>query len=345
MRFRILFVSLLIMSGCQKEKIVFSDHASDTFYVENKGSSMRVLTEGNTASKVFILVLHGGPGIGAYVYNTDFISRNLENRYAMVYWDQRNSGASQGASNGSKLTFDQIIDDLDKVIRVIKVRYGSDIDLFLLSHSFGGLIASGFLTKDDNQDIFKGYINVDGSHNYPLNDTLTREMLLRSGIQEVANNRHTKEWNEIIEYCNSHTGNFTLAESRKLEKYASQAENYFEAVTKVRYFPIFIGTSITENFPLTSILVNLLYSQSSDLNSEISKKEFSSLLGKIAIPSLILFGKYDFVCPPELGLDFYDHISSPEKKIVISPVSGHNLIFQDREFFIREVTDFVEKFR
>jgi len=178
-----------------------------------------------------------------------------------------------------------------------------------------------------------------------LNDTLTREMLLRSGIQEVANNRHTKEWNEIIEYCNSHTGNFTLAESRKLEKYASQAENYFEAVTKVRYFPIFIGTSITENFPLTSILVNLLYSQSSDLNSEISKKEFSSLLGKIAIPSLILFGKYDFVCPPELGLDFYDHISSPEKKIVISPVSGHNLIFQDREFFIREVTDFVEKFR
>jgi len=306
---------------------------------------MRVLVEGNTAARVFILLIHGGPGASAYVYNTEYITENIEDKYAMVYWDQRNSGASQGTCNGSNLTFDQIIDDVGRVIQVLKKRYGNDIVLFLLSHSFGGLVASGFLTKGDNQNLFKGYINVDGSHNYPLNDTLTRNMLLTIGNQEVANNRHVDDWNKIIDYCNIHTGNFTLYQSHKLEKYASQAEDYIEAVNKINYFPIVLRNTISGRYPITSMLVNLLYSEDSDLNTEISVKEFSSSLNKITIPTLVLFGKYDFVCPPELGLDFYTRISSLEKEMVISPVSGHNLIYQDKELFSREVIDFVEKFR
>jgi pimeloyl-ACP methyl ester carboxylesterase len=345
LKLKILFVSMVLLACCQKEDISFSEHSSDTFFVENKGSSMRVLVEGNTAGKVFILLIHGGPGASAYVYNTNYVSENLEDKYAMVYWDQRNSGASQGTCNGSNLTFDQIVDDLAKVIQVIKIRYGNDIDLFLLSHSFGGLVASGFLTKGNNQNLFKGYINVDGSHNYPLNDTLTRDMLLTVGSQEVANNHHVDDWNKIIDYCNSHAGNFTLYQSHKLEKYASQAEDYIEAVNQIKYFPIVLRNSISGSYPITSMLVNFLYSENSDLNKEISIKEFSSSLKRITIPSLVLFGKYDFVCPPELGLDFYTRISSQEKKMVISPVSGHNLIYQDRELFSREVTDFVEKFR
>ena len=345
MKLKIIFISLLILAGCQKEDPSSSEHGSDTFYVENNGSSMRVLTEGNIAGKVFILLIHGGPGASAYIYNTDYISENLEDKYAMVYWDQRNSGASQGNCNGKNLTFDQILDDFTKVIQVLKKRYGNDIEIFLLSHSFGGLIATGFLTTGNNQNLFKGYINVDGSHNYPLNDTLTRNMLLTIGKQEVMNNLHTDDWNTIIDYCNSHAGNFTQHESLKLEKFASQAEDYIEAVKHVKYFPIILGTSISGRYPITSVLVNLLYSENSDLNKEISTKEFSSSLGKITIPSLVLFGKYDFVCPPELGLDFYTRISSREKKMVISPVSGHNLIYQDKELFSREVTDFIEKLR
>ena len=345
MKLKILLASMVLLICCRKEDNIFSEHSSDTFFVENKGSSMRVLVEGNTAGKVFILLIHGGPGASAYVYNTDYISHNLEDKYAMVYWDQRNSGASQGNCNGSDLTFEQIVDDLAKVIQVLKIRYGNDIDLFLLSHSFGGLVASGFLTKGNNQNLFKGYINVDGSHNYPLNDTLTRNMLLTIGNQELANNHHVDDWNEIIDYCNFHTGNFTFHESHKLEKYASQAEDYIESVKQIKYFPIILGSSISGRYPITSMLVNLLYSENSDINKEISKLEFSSSLSRITIPVLVLFGKYDFVCPPELGLDFYARISSPEKKMVISPVSGHNLIYQDSELFTGEVTAFVEKFR
>src|SRR5664279_1657480 len=189
---KLLLILLISLLGCQKEKITISGATSEVFFVENAGASMRVLVHGNTASNVYILVIHGGPGLGSYFYDTKYISQNLGDKYAMVYWDQRNAGASQGSSNGGNLNLSQMVDDLKKVIQVLKYRYGSNMSLFLLGHSFGGLIAADFLTQPGNQNMIKGFINVDGSHNYPLNDTLTRQMLLSYGQKQVSINRNTK---------------------------------------------------------------------------------------------------------------------------------------------------------
>jgi pimeloyl-ACP methyl ester carboxylesterase len=345
MRLTFYLVILLIFTSCQKVEITSSRKVSEAFYVENAGASMRVLVEGNTAGNTFILVIHGGPGAGSYIYNTDYISDHLENNFAMVYWDQRNSGASQGNSNGKNLNLNQMVDDLKKVIEVLKFRYGQDMSLFLLGHSFGGLIAADFLTRPGSQDMIKGLINVDGSHNYPLNDTLSREMLLSMGKYQISKNRNEEKWEKIISYCDEHTGNFTLEESQQIEKYASNAEGYIDSVNKIHLPAAIIKNSISDKSPLTSILVNLLYSEDSDFNLELSKSQFTTKLGSIAVPVLVLWGKYDFVCPQPLGEDFYNHISSAEKSFVISPVSGHNLMLQDGKLFCDEVNSFVLKYR
>jgi len=50
-----------------------------------------------------------------------------------------------------------------------------------MGHSFGGFsLPISNLTR--LSELIKGFIDVDGSHNYPLNDTLTREALLKEGI-------------------------------------------------------------------------------------------------------------------------------------------------------------------
>lgn len=43
--------------------------------------------------------------------------------------------------------------------------------------------------------------------------------------------------------------------------------------------------------------------------------------------------------------DRFNRISSTEKKIVISPVSGHNIMFQDEVLFCREINEFIELHR
>jgi pimeloyl-ACP methyl ester carboxylesterase len=345
MRVMSIFIVFLIFSGCQKEKISFSENVSEVFYVENAGASMRVLVDGNTLSNTYILIIHGGPGAGAYLYDTKYIKQNLGNKYAMVYWDQRNAGASQGTSNGGNLHLDQMVDDLKKVIQVLRFRYGQNIGIFLVGHSFGGMIAADFVTKPDLQSMIKGLINVDGSHNYPLNDTLTREMLLSTGQSEVSLNRNTENWDPIISYCKAHKGNFSFEESQQLESYGVKAEKYMDSVVTYSILYEVLKYAISNDYPVTAMASNLIFSEDSNFNNEIAVTAFSNSLSNVTIPVLLLWGKYDFVCPPSLGKDFFDRIRSTDKKMVISPISGHNMIFQDKKLFCDEVNLFVSKYR
>lgn len=339
------FSLLLILSGCQKENITISGKASEVFYVENAGASMRVLVQGNTASNTYVLVIHGGPGVSSYFYDTKYISKSLGDKFAMVYWDQRNAGASQGTSNGEGLNLDQMVDDLRKVIQVLKFRYGNDMSLFLLGHSYGGLIAADFITRPGYQNMIKGLIDLDGSHNYPLNDTLTRQMLLSEGNYQTSQNRNVDKWKPIIRYCTIHQGNFSLEDSQQLEAYATEAEDYIDSIKHINFGSQVLRYAITDKYPLTAILSNMLYSEDSNFNKELSVTQFSSSLNIVTIPVLLLWGKYDFTCPPALGEDFYNRISSTEKQMIISPVSGHNMILQDKKLFCNEVESFVLKYR
>jgi esterase/lipase len=193
--------------------------------------------------------------------------------------------------------------------------------------------------------MIKGLINVDGSHNYPLNDTLTRQMLLAEGNYQTSQKRNIDKWEPIINYCNAHQGNFSLEESQQLETYATEAENYIDSIKHINIVAQVLKYSITEKYPLTAILSNLLYSEDSNFNKELAVTQFSSSLNNVTIPVLILWGKYDFTCPPALGEDFYNRINSIDKSMVISPQSGHNMILQDEKFFCDEVASFVLKYR
>ncbi len=336
---------LFLLFSCQKEKITIGTNVFETFYLENAGASMRLLVEGNTASHTFLIIVHGGPGTGSFVYDTQYISQNIENKYAVVFWDQRNAGASQGNSNGNNLNLPQMTDDLKKVIELIKYRYGQNSSVFILGHSFGGLLTASFMTTDQNQSMVKGWIMVDGSHNYPLNDTLTRLMLLKVGQQQIDSNKHVSDWQLIISYCNAHPGNFTLKESDQLENYAEKAETYIPEVNQFNLIAAMEAISIEDDLPITSILFNYLYSGNAGFNAALAKTQFSSLLYKVVTPTLLLYGEYDFICPKELGEDILNRITAAEKKMVISPVSGHNLMFQDEVLFCNEVNDFIAKYR
>jgi len=334
---------LFVLASCQKEKITIGTNVSETFYLDNSEASMRVLVEGNTSSHTFLIFVHGGPGLSSFFYNTDYISQNIENKYAVVYWDQRNAGASQGNSNGDHLNLVQMTDDLKKLIQLIKSRYGQDSGIFILGHSFGGLLTTSFMTTRNNQSMVKGWIFADGSHNYPLNDTLTQQMLLTVGQQQIALNKNVSSWKPIVDYCNNHKGNFTFEESIQLGSYAADAETYFESVEKITLATLIKEDPIEYKWPVTAILLNMNYSTNSSFNRELAITELSTKLGIVTIPTLLLYGKYDFICPGGLEDDVYKRINTTDKKLAISPISGHDIMLQDESFFCNEVNAFIEK--
>ena len=198
------------------------------------------------------------------------------------------------------------------------------------------------MTADDNQSMVKGWIFADGSQNYPLNDTLTRQMLITVGNQQISQNKNTSDWEKILSYCNSHTGPFSLDESDQLETYAQDAETYIDSVPGINLWTILKNNAIKYDWPLTSLLMNYLYSTEASFNKDLAKTKFTSVLNNVTIPVLILYGKYDFVCPKGLGDDLFNRIGSQYKKFVISPISGHNIMFQDESFFCKEVNAFID---
>src|SRR5664279_5408846 len=103
MKSRILTILLILMASfsCQKESITLTASADDIFYLENAAAAMRIEVRGNTDSKAFVLIVHGGPGATGFFYDKNYYKAHLENRLAMVFWDQRNAGASQGNNNGN----------------------------------------------------------------------------------------------------------------------------------------------------------------------------------------------------------------------------------------------------
>ena len=81
-------------------------------------------------ARCFYCLYMAGPVKVLIFIKTDYITQNIGNKYAIVYWDQRNAGASQGDSNGNDLNLPQMTDDLKKVIQLLKGRYGQNSEVF-----------------------------------------------------------------------------------------------------------------------------------------------------------------------------------------------------------------------
>lgn len=335
--FTVILMSLLL--HCQKEEITLSQNADDTFYVENNGASMRVSVKGNTASGKIMLIVHGGPGGSSFLYRTKDMKNLLEPHYAVAYWDQRTSGASQGAVNKETVTLPQFGEDLKKVIQVLKYRYGTATKVYLMSHSWGGMVASQFITTGTNQELVAGWIFANALHDWPLNDQNTINMIVTTGDQEIALGRNIAKWQEMIQYVKSLVPPISSNQSKKLNDYAWGAINLIEGFTPLNEDDIIKENLITDEIPKNSLFFNLLNPVHNHLCREVNDKSFGSLLSYITTPLLICSGRYDFVCPTTTGNDLFTHIGSTDKQILLFNNSGHNL--EEQSEYIEAFIEFI----
>jgi pimeloyl-ACP methyl ester carboxylesterase len=342
---KIIFNLLIIigLSSCQKEKITIGTDANDVFFLQENGNALPIQVHGNTASKKMLVIVHGGPGGGGSIlYRDNNVINSVEKECAVAYWDQRFGGASQGSTSNSDIT--TFKSDIKKVLQLLKSRYGSDTKMYIMGHSWGGFLTPYFLEDGNNQDLVKGWIQVDGAHNYYKNDSLTKEMLLFYGKKEIAASRNTARWQEVVNYCTAHPYNESSDVSVQLNRYAGESEGYISEVKAgASISSIILDGSKNDNFPITAQLVNLY---NSALVLKIDRQAFaiqiSENLYKIKLPTLLLWGRYDFVCPIGLREDIKKNISSRDVSEKVFENSGHSPMFNESAAFWNEVINWVK---
>jgi len=330
---------LLLLSGCQKEKIGTSGLIKDQFYLENDDAKMHIYVEGNISSDKILLVVHGGPGDGALYYNIPEATNIAEKDFAVAYWDQRLAGATQ--ANNSSTNIPAYIEDMEKVILLLRHRYGQSKKIYLMGHSWGGLLVPLFLQKGTNQSLVSGWIQVDGAHNYAMVDSLSRVNLLNYGQQQLAAGRHREDWERVVDYCRDHNpkGNYSVA--RKINNYAHDSEDWIDEIATGRTTSRLIKFFIREyRYPITTFLSNVVYNS---LIKKLDEQAYSQALqlSLINSPVLLLWGKYDFVCPPQLADDLVSRISSRDITRKLFDNSGHSPMFNEPVAFWQTVAGWV----
>jgi pimeloyl-ACP methyl ester carboxylesterase len=344
--FTILIISIL--ASCQKEQINIGTNAKDNFFLQNKGVSMPVKVFGNTASKTFMMIIHGGPGGDAIVYRSDYVKQNVETKYAVVYWDQRNAGASQGGANGANFKLENFIDNFKQVVLLLKQRYGSDISIFVNGHSWGGYLTPAFLATNNNQDLVKGWIQTDGAHNFPLLNQASKQMLLAKAEIEIAANKNGTKWTEIRNYCNGLTLPLDVYQWVAFNDIGTQAMGITTESNTSGTSPSARQRYFDNNAPITSILLQGIYNPVTFdmMKDTYAKYPTVSNLNVIKIPTLLLWGKYDYICPPQLADDIESTIQSKYKKKVIFQKSSHSpMVGVEEPAYWEEIILFINKFK
>ena len=169
-----ILIVLISFSSCQKLLLEPDYHEGDFFYLENNKALMPVWVKGNQESGIFVIFLHGGPGLTSNTYANSTSYKKLQESYAFVFWDQRTSGMAQGNPPKESLTLDQYVEDAEKLIMLIKSKYGVE-KVFLIGKSWGGALGTAYLIKQQNQDNIYGWVEIDGAHNLKDGVSLAQE--------------------------------------------------------------------------------------------------------------------------------------------------------------------------
>ena len=91
------------------------------------------------SSKTPIIVIHGGPG-GDYRYMLPL--EELQNEFQILFYDQRMTGLSS-RNTKEKMGIEQDIEDLHKIV----LNFSENKKPILIGHSYGAMIATGYLSK------------------------------------------------------------------------------------------------------------------------------------------------------------------------------------------------------
>lgn len=309
-------------------------------FVRNDGADLRVRIQGDLTSETLILLVHGGPGGNGAEYNYGTYADGLEDRYAMAWWDQRGQGGSVGQYAAEDVTVQQLAEDGEAVVRFLKAHYGEHNRVLLLGHSWGGTLGTAMLLDTDVQQDVAGWIESDGAHDIPLLNREALAMFEHYGAQELEAGRNKSMWKEIVEFSESVDPDaVSLDEGGMINAYGQEAE---ELMPEVRYeggggslWEATLGSPIPLLQGSASGMVT-----SNLLLEEVEASSFTDRLPEIEVPTLLLWGRYDFVVPPALGESA--DLLIPDSELLIFEHSGHSPMDGEPEAFVGAIEAFVD---
>ncbi|MFK8164839.1 MAG: alpha/beta fold hydrolase [Lewinella sp.] len=330
---------LFSIFSCSKEEINLSN-LDETIYVRHRQADMSAYVHGNASDKVFLIYLHGGPNGAGLEARINTMITEVEENNAVVYFDQRGSGNSQGNYSEEDLTIDIMADDVLALVKVLRTKYGDDAKFFLMGASWGGTLGPATLLK--GQEAFLGWIDVAGAHSpkdlYPEYHI----RLLEKANEQIAMGNSVSHWESVLELLQNVGSDFSDEDFPKLNgiSHASEEVLASDAVIDQRRLVREDGTE--RGFAVRNNTQTAITLSENGLWRDVS---FTDRLPEITIPSLVLWGKHDLVVPTKFAQEAFDNLGAANKELFIFERSGHSPLESEPELFAEKVIEFINAYR
>ncbi len=345
-----ILISFLLLSCSNSD--LFEDEARHDLWLVHEGAELPIVVEGNTNSKVFLILLHGGPGGSSQEFNAGSkpFSDLIEEDFAAVYYDQRNAGLARGEWDPEKLTIEQHIEDLDLVIDLLYHKFGTDIKIFLAGHSWGGYLGTAYLLNEERQSKVKAFINIDGAIHRDKRNRHCLEYMIEIAEEQIADDTNVENWTNLKNDAEEELSRNVMYDEKKESipnALISRSQVYIEQdglVTFNSNSPL--SSAYRDNYDPLLILIN-------DRKGTLIEQMYlydliiESNLERITLPVLSVYGKYDVVTAFEQGEYLLDGISTPsqDKRMILLEKSGHSSMKNEPVDLAMEIIEWIETYQ
>lgn len=300
--FYVFIVLIMVNFAFAQKKKGLSSKTAYPFIETSDHVKLFAKTAGNGPVCIFV---HGGPGAWSKSFE-EMGGAKLEKKLKMVYVDQRGCGRSDTSAERS-YSLDRMVDDIED----IRLALGAE-KVYLLSHSFGGIIAVNYAKRYSNH--LSGLILA--------NSTLDLNNSLQEQIHHVNKliNTHFDEASK-----DSILSKLSLARRALTDKglgYKMLSDDK-ETVDKL--------DRIDESYPRTYDFGKHVW------DYKIYCEDFRPETKEIKVPVLVIAGTKDYA----IGVDHYRKFQFPNQKIVLID-GGHVLYYEQNKAFVDAIFSFIK---
>lgn len=263
------------------------------------------------SKKGTVLCLHGGPGL-THDYLLAFADL-ARFGYRVVFYDQLGCGKSELPKNKALFTIERAVEEVEAFRKELGLG-----KVHLLGQSYGGLLAIAYALR--YQKNLKSLISASGLDSVPL---AIKEMESMKSELPEGTRRIMEKYESLGEYDNPEYQKEMLTFYKtffcRLEEWPKELLHSLEHSSR--------DVTLTMNGPTEfAIIGNIRY-------WDVSKE-----LGKIRVPTLVTYGKYDEVSP-KVARSIHRGIKG--SKLVQFSKSSHMAMWEERERFMFIVTRFL----
>jgi pimeloyl-ACP methyl ester carboxylesterase len=289
-----------------------SGSIAESGYRRLGGINQWVIVRGENVANPPLILLHGGPGMSETALFR-YYNASLEERFTVVYWDQRGAGKSFSRNvPRSSMTVEQFLSDLHELVDAVLARTGQT-KVVLFGHSWGSVLGTLYAARHPNKvaayvgsgQVGDGAAGEEASYAFALAEA-----------QRLGKRRLVEKLRTIGPP--PHSGKDVFAQRTALARLDGTMH---PKVLWRMYWPI-VAAPESSLLDLPAFMRGFGFSLDA-LWPEASRLNLIDLAPTLQMPVFFFLGRDDHWVPVETSLAYLEFLNAPSKRLVWFENSGH----------------------